>query len=233
MTASRAGATSRGGDAAVAPSAAGVLRSGDVADLVRRHRLIAVLRRIEPRGRLLDLVDGLADAGVRILEVTFDAPTAEDDLAAVRTRLRSRRDGPFAVGAGTIVHPDQLEAARRAGADFGVAPLLDPAIVGSAIAHGMPFVPGAFTPSEAAAAWSAGATFVKLFPASAVGSSFVRELRGPMPWIELIPTGGVDGSNARAYLEAGAVAVGIGSALSTADAPTRRSIVATVASVTT
>ncbi len=228
MTGRRGAPPPAASDEAGEPSLAAALRDGQLAGLVRRERLIAVLRRIEPRSRLLELVDELADAGVRIVEVTFDSPTAEDDLAALRVHLDARDDGPFAVGAGTILRPDRLEAARRAGADFGVAPLLDPAIVESAIRHGMPFVPGAFTPSEAAAAWAAGATFVKLFPASAVGSSFVRELRGPMPWIELIPTGGVDASNARAFLDAGAVAVGVGSALSRSDATTRRALVAAV-----
>ena len=76
----------------------------------------------------------------------------------------------------------------------------------------------------------AGATFVKLFPASAVGPTFVRELRGPMPSIELIPTGGVDATNAAAFLEAGAVAVGVGGAITRADAAARRAIVAAVAS---
>jgi 2-dehydro-3-deoxyphosphogluconate aldolase/(4S)-4-hydroxy-2-oxoglutarate aldolase len=94
----------------------------------------------------------------------------------------------------------------------------------------MPFIPGAFTPTEVATAWAAGATFVKLFPASAVGPTFVRELRGPMPDTQLIPTGGVDASNARAFLDAGAAAVGIGSAITKADAATRRAIVEAVTS---
>ena len=98
------------------------------------------------------------------------------------------------------------------------------------MAEGLPFIPGALTPTELQTAWTAGATFVKLFPASAVGPTFVRELRGPMPSIELIPTGGVDGTNAASFLEAGAAAVGVGGAITRADAATRRAIVAAVAS---
>jgi 2-dehydro-3-deoxyphosphogluconate aldolase/(4S)-4-hydroxy-2-oxoglutarate aldolase len=206
-----------------------VLRHGPVAEAIRRHRLVVVLRRVEPQSALLDLVAELADAGARVFEITFDAPSADADLVALRERLGARTDGPFVLGAGTILRGEQLEAARRAGAEFAVAPLLDPDLVSSAVAEGLPFIPGAFTPTEVARAWAAGATFVKLFPASAVGPTFVRELRGPLPDASLIPTGGIDASSARSFLDAGAAAVGIGSAITKADPATRRAIVAAVA----
>jgi 2-dehydro-3-deoxyphosphogluconate aldolase/(4S)-4-hydroxy-2-oxoglutarate aldolase len=113
-----------------------------------------------------------------------------------------------------------------AGADFGVAPVLDPAVMSAALRAGLPFVPGASTPTEADAAWRGGATFVKLFPGSSLGPSFVRELRGPLPEIELIVTGGVDATNASAFLDAGAVAVGVGSALVRMGREARRSLAA-------
>jgi len=200
------------------------MRGGPVASAIRAHRLIAVLRRIEPRDRLLSLVDDLADAGVRAFEITLDAASGADDLAAVREHL-SGRDGSYLVGAGTILRREQLDAARRAGADFGVSPVLDVELVRVAVDEGLPFVPGAMTPSEIAAAWSAGATFVKLFPASAVGPQLVRELRGPLPDVALIPTGGVDASNATAFLDAGAAAVGIGGAITRATPDERRALV--------
>jgi len=209
-------------------SSATALRRGDVAAAIRGARLFVVLRRVEPVDRLLALAGELADAGARIFEVTLDAESAESDLVALRAHLGRRSDGPFVVGAGTVVTMDQLEAARRADADFAVAPVLDPEIVAAATGGGLPFIPGALTPTEVAAAWAAGATFVKLFPASAVGPALVRELRGPIPDVELIPTGGVDGDNAGAYLAAGAVAVGIGSAIVRAEGAARRAIVATV-----
>ena len=205
---------------------AGALRDGPVASALRRHRLIVVLRRVQPREALLTLVDELADAGVRVFEVTLDADDGAGDLAAVRRRLADRADGgSFLVGAGTVIRSEQLEAARHAGADFVVAPLLDVELVQSAVDSGLAAIPGAMTPTEAASAWDAGATFVKIFPASAVGPAFVRELRGPLPHIEVIPTGGVDGSNAAAFLAAGAVAVGIGGALVRATSSERRAIV--------
>ena len=202
------------------------LRSGPVATAIRAHRLVVVLRRIEPTDVLLGLVAELADAGARVFEITMDSPSAGDDVRAVRDRFGS--DG-ILLGAGTVTGEAQLEAARTAGADFAVSPVLDPALVRVATDSGLPFVPGAFTPTEISSAWQCGATFVKLFPASAVGPAFVRELRGPMPEVELIPTGGVDAANANDFLAAGAAAVGIGGALLRADPAARRELVAHIA----
>ncbi len=206
------------------------LRGSTVAHAIRHHRLVVILRRIEPRQRLVALATELADAGARIFEVTLDAPSGADDLAALRTVLADRADGPFLVGAGTVMTSAQLDAALDAGADFGVAPLLDPDLVRTAIDSGLPFIPGGLTPTEIGRAWSTGATFVKVFPASAVGPALIRELRGPMPGIELIPTGGIDGSNVAEYLEAGSAAVGIGGAITRATGEQRRAMVRLVSS---
>jgi 2-dehydro-3-deoxyphosphogluconate aldolase/(4S)-4-hydroxy-2-oxoglutarate aldolase len=183
---------------------------------------------VAPRDRLLDLVAELADAGVRAFEITFDDPEAADDLIACRERLRDG-DGPTRViGAGTLTTAARLEAALACGADFGVSPVLDLELVSAAGRSGLSFVPGVYTPTEALSAWRGGATFVKLFPASSLGPAHVRELRGPMPDIETIPTGGIDASNARAFLDAGAVAVGVGSAIVRATPAERRAIVEAV-----
>lgn len=211
------------------PSEVAALRDGATARAIRTHRLIVILRRIEPRPKLLALVDELADAGARVLEVTFDAPSAADDIAALRKRLDRRSDGPYVLGAGTLLTSAQLHAARAAGADFGVSPLLDLDLVHAATSAGFPFVPGALTPTEMRAAWLAGAAFVKLFPASAVGPQLIRELHGPLPEIAIIPTGGVDATNAKAFLEAGAAALGIGSAIVRADSAARRALIEEIA----
>lgn len=205
---------------------ADAMRAGPVAEAIRRHRLIAILRRVEPRAALLELVDGLAEAGVRVFEITLDAASGAKDLAAVRRHLAAVPDA--VVGAGTILGGQQLREAIDAGADFGVSPLFDRGIASAALEAGLPFVPGAMTPAEISAAWASGATFVKLFPASALGPTFVRELRGPLPDVALIPTGGIDGQNAAAFLSAGAAAVGIGGALVRADAAARRALVRAV-----
>ncbi|MDQ3127656.1 MAG: bifunctional 4-hydroxy-2-oxoglutarate aldolase/2-dehydro-3-deoxy-phosphogluconate aldolase [Chloroflexota bacterium] len=196
-------------------------RRSPIAEAIRQARLIAVLRRIEPRDRLLALVDDLLADGVRIFEITLDAAGAAADLAAVRARIG---DAGW-VGAGTVRTDAQLRTAADAGAAFGVSPVLDDEILGAALAADLPFLPGAYTPTEVDAAWRAGATFVKLFPGSSLGPSHVRELRGPMPEIETVVTGGLDHENAAAYLDAGAVAIGIGSALQRMSGLERRRLV--------
>jgi 2-dehydro-3-deoxyphosphogluconate aldolase / (4S)-4-hydroxy-2-oxoglutarate aldolase len=200
------------------------LRQERVAQAIRQHRLIAVMRRVEPRERLLALADDLFDSGVRAFEVTFDGQAAAGDLSA----LRDHFGADVLVGAGTVLTTGQLFAAHNAGADFAVAPVIDTALLKIAVDHALPFIAGGLSPTELHAAWLAGATFVKLFPASVAGPSLIRELHGPLPDIEIIPTGGVDASNARAFLDAGAVAVGIGSALTKAEAADRRALVQSV-----
>lgn len=201
------------------------LRSGPAARSIRARRLVAVLRRIEPRERLLELVDELLEDGVGAIEITLDGLDAAGDLNAVVARVGERA----LVGAGTIRTAAQVRAAVAAGAAFGVAPILDLEIVQLALSAGLPFVPGTATPTEADRAWRAGATLVKLFPGSSLGPTFVRELGGPLPEIETIVTGGVDGSNAIAFLEAGATAVGLGSALGRMERSERRDLVARAA----
>jgi 2-dehydro-3-deoxyphosphogluconate aldolase / (4S)-4-hydroxy-2-oxoglutarate aldolase len=125
--------------------------------------------------------------------------------------VRHAEGSGLVVGAGTVL---SIDAARRAidrGAAFLVAPHIDTDVVAWAAERGVPMFPGAATPTEALTAWRAGAAGVKVFPASSLGTTFVRELRGPFPDLPLIPTGGVSADNAAAYIEAGAVAVGIGS----------------------
>ncbi len=208
------------------PDAAAALRRSPVADLIRVRRLIAILRRIEPQSRLLELVASLADDGVRVFEITFDAPSAPDDLVAVRDRLAEIGRGDAIVGAGTVRTLEVLDRATEAGAAFIVGPTLDPAVVDGALERGLPVIPGAYSPTEIAQAWDRGATFVKLFPASSVSPAHVRELRGPFPDVELIATGGIDAASARDFLGAGCVAVGVGSALVRADAAERQAFVA-------
>lgn len=200
------------------------LRDSAVSALIREHRLIVVLRRIEPVERLVATVRELAREGARIFEVTMDGADAGTDLRAVRGAVPI--DGPARclVGTGTVRSTSQLHAAVDAGADFGVSPVLDPEILRASLDAGLPFVPGAYTPTEADVAWRTGATFVKLFPASSLGAAHVRELRGPLSEIEVIPTGGIDATNAADFLGAGAAAVGVGSALVRGDAAARRAI---------
>ena len=173
-------------------------------DRIRAERLVAVLRGVQD---LDAVVDALVAGGVRIVEVTLDS---KDPLRTIE-RLRERRD--VTVLAGTVRTAQDAEAAAAAGAEACVAPALVPAMVERCHSLGLPAIPGALTPSELEAARALGAEVVKLFPASALGPRYLRDVLAPLAGAELIVTGGVDASNARAFVEAGAVAVGVGSAL--------------------
>jgi 2-dehydro-3-deoxyphosphogluconate aldolase / (4S)-4-hydroxy-2-oxoglutarate aldolase len=189
-------------------------------DRIRSERLVAILRRVpDPDG----VVDALARAGLGVIEITLDA----DDALEVIARLRRR--GDVSVIAGTVRRPDQIAPAVEAGAEACVSPGLVAEVVERCRDLGVPVVPGALTPTEVEHAWSLGAALVKLFPGNAVGPGYVRELLAPLADVPLIVTGGVDAGNARAFLEAGAVAVGAGSALTGAadvEAEARRLVAA-------
>lgn len=165
--------------------------------------------RIVPIARGLDatsapaLVGALAAGGLHIIEITVEAVGGLDAIAAVV-------GGETTVGAGTIVTIDQASRAVDAGAEFLVTPQLDVALLEWAGANGVAMIPGALTPTEVLTAWRHEPPAVKVFPAHVGGPEYLLSLLGPFPDLSLIPTGGVTGDNARAFLEAGAVAVGVG-----------------------
>jgi 2-dehydro-3-deoxyphosphogluconate aldolase/(4S)-4-hydroxy-2-oxoglutarate aldolase len=170
-------------------------------------RVVAIARGLDPES-LARIADGLLAGGVRAFEVTLNSPGALQAIAGLAERFAG---SPLLVGAGTVLDVSAAEVVHAAGARFLVCPHTDPDVVAWAATRGVPIFPGAFTPTEILAAWRAGATAVKLFPASAVGPTFVREFRGPFQDIPLIPTGGVTLESAPGLIAAGAVAVGIGS----------------------
>ena len=140
----------------------------------------------------------LAEAGLPIVEVTFRTPAARDAVAAIAAELPD-----FLLGAGTLVLPDMVTAAAKAGATFGVSPGVSPACLDAAAAAGLPFVPGAVTPSEVGACLEAGAKHLKFFPAGAYGGpATLAALDGPFGWTgaRFMPTGGVRPENAADYL---------------------------------
>ncbi|MGH9167115.1 MAG: bifunctional 4-hydroxy-2-oxoglutarate aldolase/2-dehydro-3-deoxy-phosphogluconate aldolase [Acidimicrobiia bacterium] len=175
---------------------------------IREDRVVAVVRTkqvADPVG----LAKTLAEAGIRCVEFTFTIP---DVLEAIEAASSS----DALVGAGTVLDAGQASRAIEAGARFVVSPTLEPGLVEAA--GDVPVFLGAFTPTEVMAAHRAGATAVKLFPARLGGPSYLRDLRGPFPGVFFVPSGGIDQSNAREFLEAGAVAVYAGSSLAPAEA---------------
>lgn len=165
-------------------------------------RLIAIARRVT-REKVADIAKALVEAGVSVLEITLDGDDAFEQIELVT-------GSGLTVGAGTVMGVPAAEAAVARGAEFIVSPHTDQSIVAWGNESGIPVMAGAMTPTEIVAAWRAGATAVKVFPAASLGPGFITDLRGPLPEIPLIPTGGIDASNAGDYLAAGASAVGVG-----------------------
>lgn len=170
-------------------------------------RVIAIARRLEPAA-LLDVTQALVAGGVRAFELTLDGTGALEGIAEVARRFSPET---LLVGAGTVMDIPSAKRALDAGARFLVMPHTDAELVRFAADRGVPSFPGAFTPTETYEGWRAGAAAIKIFPASAVGPTFFREMRGPFRDIPLVPTGGVTIENAAAFISAGAVAVAMGS----------------------
>ena len=180
-----------------------------IPDRIVRGRVITIGRGIGaadvPR-----IGEALASGGVRAVELTLNEPQA-DALAAIEA-LASAADGiGVIVGAGTVRSVEEGRRAVDAGARFIVSPHTDPQHLAWCAAQARPCFPGALSPTEIGAAWAAGASAVKLFPAVTVGPGYLGQLAGPYPDIPLVPTGGVSAADAAAWIDAGAVAVGVGS----------------------
>lgn len=170
--------------------------------------VIAVLR----AGHATDyapVVETLAGAGVSSIELTLSTPGTLDHLQKLQANLP---DG-VEIGVGTVTDIIQAIAAIEAGASFLVTPVTDAALVESAAASGVPVYPGGLTPTELHAGWTAGATAVKVFPASIVGPGYISHLRGPFPDIQVIPSGGLNLDDIPGWLDAGALAVSLGGPL--------------------
>ena len=179
----------------------------DTLDRITAGGVIAILRGVA-RDDAVRVAEAVVDAGVTALEVTADTPDAMISIEAISDRVD---DAP--VGAGTVLDAETARAAQLAGAEFLVTPTVNADVVRMANRYGTPAVVGAYTPTEAVEAYQAGADAVKVFPAKTGGPEHVAALGGPLPQVPLVPTGGVDASNAGEYIESGAVAVGVGSGI--------------------
>ncbi len=182
----------------------------EAVERLRAERVVGILRMV-PAGRVAGVVDALAAAGVAIVEITLES---EDALGALE-RLRAR--GGLTIAAGTVRTAADVDRAVAAGAELLFCPATRPQAIDRAVSHGVPIVPGAFTPSEIEAAWSLGAAAVKLFPAGAGGPAYLRAVRAPLGDVPIMVTGGVDASSAPEFIRAGAIAVGTGSSVVSAD----------------
>lgn len=177
---------------------------------VRTGRLVAIIRAPRlTRDSAVAMTEVLVDAGILALEFTLTSEGALDAVAAAVGVARGRA----AVGAGTVLHEDQVRAVVDAGGDFVVSPHVSPAVIERAHSSGLLALPGAYTPTEVQLAVDSGARMIKLFPAQPAGVAYLRALRGPFPEVAFVPTGGVEVSQIPAFISAGAVAVALGSSL--------------------
>ena len=171
--------------------------------------LVPILRLLDPEVALA-AAQAMAEAGLRAVEVTATVPGAPEVIA----KLAASIDGSeVLLGAGTVLSPDQAREFVEAGARFLVSPVLDPAVMETARDLEVPHVPSGLTPTELFTAHRAGAPLVKLFPATAVGPVYITYLRGPLPDVRIMPTGGLTPDTALDWIRAGAAAVGLGGSL--------------------
>jgi len=171
-------------------------------------RIVAILR-AENAARAEAVVDVLVEAGVRSLELTLTTTGALE----VVERLAARVPSEVEVGVGTVLTGADVDRSVAAGARFVVSPSVEPDVIAAALRHGIASYPGAFSPTEITAAWKAGASAVKLFPAGRLGPGYLKDVRGPLPDIPVVPTGGIDIGSVGDWLDAGALAVGMGGPL--------------------
>jgi 2-dehydro-3-deoxyphosphogluconate aldolase/(4S)-4-hydroxy-2-oxoglutarate aldolase len=176
-------------------------------DRLRNARVVAIIRSDSPAGAVA-AAHAVVRGGVTSVEVAFSTPRTEEAIAELRRALPD-----VLVGAGTVIEPSQLDAACAAGAQFLLSPHLDPEIVARSVERGVPFLPGALTPTEIHHAFRAGAACVKVFPAAQLGPRYLAAIRVPLPHIPLFATGEVTTSNLHEWLDAGAVALGVGGSL--------------------
>ena len=175
---------------------------------IEQAGVVAVIR-MQDAGRLRAVVDALAEGGLRAVEVTMTVPGATELIRDLASSLSD----DFLLGAGTVLDEHTAERVVDAGARFVVSPVFRPAMIHVCHRLGVPALPGCFSPTEILTAWEAGADIVKVFPATALGPGFLNDVRGPLPQVKLMPTGGVTLDNAGDWIRAGAVAVGVGTAL--------------------
>jgi len=189
-------------------SAVTASRRARVTAQVEALGIVAVIRLKDP-AKLRAVVDAIAAGGVRALEVTMTVPGA---VGLIRELAPTLPDG-FLLGAGTVTDVATARAVIDAGASFVVSPVFKPDVVAACHERDVAAMPGCFSPTEILAAYESGADIVKVFPATALGPQFIKDVRGPLPQVKLMPTGGVTLENAGDWIRAGAVAVGLGSAL--------------------
>jgi 2-dehydro-3-deoxyphosphogluconate aldolase/(4S)-4-hydroxy-2-oxoglutarate aldolase len=191
-------------------------RAGVVRD-IEATGVVAVIR-LTDASQLKAVAEALLEGGVRALEVTMTVPRA----VPLIEQLAASLPPDVLVGAGTILDAETARQVILAGARFVVGPVFRPDVIAMCHCYDIAVMPGCFTPTEILSAWEAGADLVKVFPATALGPGFFKDIHGPLPQVRMMPTGGVTRENAGEWIRAGAAAIGVGTALVDRKAVTER-----------
>ena len=181
---------------------------GEILERLVGAGIVAVIR-AQSSAHLMSVAEAIKQGGVDCIEVTMTTPNALHVISEVSEKYGDE----VLIGVGSVLDSETARAAILAGAQFVVGPTFDPRVIEISHRYDRPVVPGCFTPTEIANAWSAGADLVKLFPATAVGPQYIRDILGPLPQVRIVPTGGVDLQNAGDFIKAGAAALAVGSAM--------------------
>jgi 2-dehydro-3-deoxyphosphogluconate aldolase / (4S)-4-hydroxy-2-oxoglutarate aldolase len=184
------------------------VRTDEMMQVIRETGVVAIVRGTTT-DTLVQVSEALKRGGVRAIEVTLNTPGA---VGMIR-ELVDKCGSDMLIGAGTVLDPESARAAILAGARFVLGPNLSLEVSKLCKRYNALYVPGVFTPTEIICAWEMGAQVVKIFPAGSVGPRYIKELRGPLPQVDMMPVGGVDLGNAADFIRAGAVALGIGGEL--------------------
>lgn len=185
----------------------------DVLQEMLAHKIVAIFRGIAPE-RCSDAANALYDGGIAFCEVTFNQKEEESGFVStvesIKNIIAGKGDRKLFVGAGTVLTGEQVVLAYNAGASFIITPSTDPEVIDLANSLGMVTMPGAYTATEIVLAWQAGADLVKVFPAATAGIGYFKAVKGPLSHIPLVAVGGINDTNAKDFLNAGAVGLGIG-----------------------
>ncbi|WP_079477597.1 bifunctional 4-hydroxy-2-oxoglutarate aldolase/2-dehydro-3-deoxy-phosphogluconate aldolase [Halobacillus salinus] len=175
---------------------------------ILESKVVPVIRQAQPE-TIHSIVEALYEGGIRTVELTAETPRIEYMIQTLAEKWKDK----VSIGAGTVLDSETARNLIMAGASFIVSPVLDEETVKLCNRYGVPCIPGVFTPTEMLRAKVAGAPMVKLFPASSLGPRHIKSIKGPLPQISVMATGGIDLHNMTEYLENGADAVGVGSQL--------------------
>ncbi len=179
-----------------------------VLDIIAKHKIVAIVR-LDDLSTAKFITDALIEGGIRAIEFTLTNP----DACATIADMRKSVGDAVAIGAGSVITAEQVWAVADAGAQFVVSPVWKREVNTACHEADLPFMPGAFTPSEIQQAWEWGASAVKVFPANHLGPRYFKDVLAPLPHLRLMPTGGVNLDNMRDWLDHGAFALGVGSSL--------------------